>query len=420
VKLRARSTLAVVAGLSLAGCGGGLAPAAHDGLRSPASTIQTDHTPDDYSVVYAFQGQPNDGSCPIGNLFIDKAGDIFGVTCYGGTLNEGTVYELTPSGSSYVEARLHSFSSTVDGEFPTGGPLVDPSGSVFATVQYDGPGGEGTAVELEPNGNSFNETAVIPFGSSGYSGPNAPVTKLDGRLFTTVQAGGHRPPDDAGGIVELLPQHAKFHASYDFAGARDGATPTSGLVAGSDGDLYGVTEYGGTGGLGTVFKFAPRHGGGKESVLWNFHGLDGKEPVGSLVIDKDGAIYGVTRYGGVDDDGTVFKLSAAPGGYAHTILHNFGLGQDGAAPAAGMALKGDRLFGTAEVGGNPVCSPGCGIIFELTTSGKHYRIRHVFDAESGAFPLGGMIAWDGALYGTANASGYQSQTGSGLVFRFVP
>jgi uncharacterized repeat protein (TIGR03803 family) len=113
----------------------------------------------------------------------------------------------------------------------------------------------------------------------------------------------------APGATEAAPTLTTLH---DFTDTPDGAAPVAGLIADSTGALYGTTQYGGASGGGTVFKLTPAAGvPWSESVLWSFSGSDGSELVAGLIADASGALYGTTRNGGSDNEGTAFQLVTA-------------------------------------------------------------------------------------------------------------
>jgi hypothetical protein len=169
----------------------------------------------------------------------------------------------------------------------------------------------------------------------------------------------------------------QYGTLYSFKGGPDGAFPGANLIADKAGNLYGTTEAGGNGGChgqlgcGTVFELSPPPApGGKwtESVLHLFSpDVDGINPMGGLVLDAKGNLYG-TAWGGA---GVVFELSppAAPGGsWTETVLYSFQGGlEDGENPTGALVLdsKGN-LYGTTAMGGNNSCnSIGCGVVFQL-------------------------------------------------------
>jgi hypothetical protein len=120
---------------------------------------------------------------------------------------------------------------------------------------------------------------------------------------------------------------------YRFAGGTDGAQPTTGLIADSQGNLYGTTSAGGgTGcggaGCGTVFELSQKNGAWTETILHTFaSGKDGAEPVGGLMEDAAGNLYGATAFGGATRAcagcGTVFEVSPKEGGWTETVLFAF-------------------------------------------------------------------------------------------------
>jgi uncharacterized repeat protein (TIGR03803 family) len=219
------------------------------------------------TALYAFMAGPSDGALPA-SLIQGTDGNYYGVTTYGGTSNDGTVFKVTPAG---VETVLYAFAGGDDGELPTA-PLT-----------------EGT------DGNYYGST---PFG--GVSG--------QGVVFKVTPAG-----------VETL--------LHSFAGgSTDGANPYTALIQGTDGNFYGTTNSGGdascVGGCGTVFKLTPA---GAESILYLFtaSAFGGPQPPSpsSLLQGTDGNFYGTTANGGGFGTGAVFRLTPAG---AASVLYSFG------------------------------------------------------------------------------------------------
>ena len=105
------------------------------------------------SVLYSFTGSP-DGSAPIAGVTFDANGNLYGTTDDGGGTDDGTVYELSPSGSGWTENVLYAFQYSNDGAIPYAGVVLDPEGNVYGTTIYGGAGNGGTIFELMPsNGN---------------------------------------------------------------------------------------------------------------------------------------------------------------------------------------------------------------------------------------------------------------------------
>jgi uncharacterized repeat protein (TIGR03803 family) len=158
---------------------------------------------------------------------------------------------------------------------------------------------------------------------------------------------------------------------YSFTGGADGANPWAGLIFDDGGALYGTTNGGGVNGNGTVFRLMPPGPGGNiwtQSVLYHFNGTDGANPRSDLIFDQRGALYGATRLGGIgggSGNGVVFKLTPSAQGqtWTQTVLYAFAGGSDGGLPWGGMLLDDHgALYGTTEGGG----ISGKGTVFKLT------------------------------------------------------
>jgi uncharacterized repeat protein (TIGR03803 family) len=204
----------------------------------------------------------------------------------------------------------------------------------------------------------------------------------------------------------------------------DGSAPFSGLVQGTDGNLYGTAQNGGEGNFGTVFKITPT---GTLTTLHWFSGTDGGYPGSALIQASDGYFYGVTTYGGTYGFGTVFKI--APGG-ALTTLANFD-GADGSQPSGIIQGTDGNFYGTTAGGGFFTCDQfgisGCGTVFQMTPSGALttlYQFCSQLNCRDGFNPHAGLVqATDGNFYGTTALGGDRSacpDTGCGTVFEINP
>jgi len=220
---------------------------------------------------------------------------------------------------SSSEQVLHRFQGT-DGSNPSGNLVADQAGNLYGTTEYGGGDSYyGTVFQLRPPAK-----------------PDCPWT------LTTL---------------------------YIFGNTGDGARPTDGLIFDSKGNLYGTTSDSNAGGYGEIFQLAPpatQGGAWTETVLYHFQGgTDGSNPIGGLIADEEGNLYGTTF-------NSVFQLSAPaqPGGvWTFNLLHEFtGGNSDGLSSHAGLVrdpwgnLYGTTLWGGYE--GNPYCgSIGCGTVF---------------------------------------------------------
>ena len=240
-----------------------------------------------------------------------------------------------------------------------------------------------------------------------------------GNLYgTTAYGGSHEgcPGKWQCGAVFKLDTNGAETVLYNFTG-RDGANPISNLILDANGDLYGTTAYGGdTGncvyisntGCGAVFKLS----GTKETVLYRFTGgQDGAWPFGGVIMDVRGALYGTTNEGGAAGGGVAFKLV----GRKETVLHSFTGGKDGNDLTSGLIMdaKGN-LYGTDAFGGDIDCDypNGCGVVFKLT--GKQLTVLHSFKGPpDGQSPVAGLIMdSEGNLYGTTYDGGTSGNGGT--------
>lgn len=218
----------------------------------------------------------------------------------------------------------------------------------------------------------------------------------------------------AAGIAALLcaqthaAQAAKSQILYSFTGT-DGSAPVGNLVTDSAGNIYGATGSGGAGSEGVVFKIATD---GTETVLHSFGASDGANPVGSLTIDAAGNLYGVTTHGGTGEWGTVFKVT--PDGH-ESILYNIAGRSDGGDPNGSLVIDANgNLFGTTQDGG----TKDQGTVFEVTPGGTH-TILYSFQGgkTDGGDPQGGLISFDKkTFYGTTYGGG---TNGHGTVFKIT-
>jgi uncharacterized repeat protein (TIGR03803 family) len=223
--------------------------------------------------------------------------------------------------------------------------------------------------------------------------------------------------------LAVCAQAQTFTSLYSFCsktGCTDGSGPFGNLVQGTDGDIYGITETGGSGGPGTFFKITTA---GVLTTLYSFCPsspcTDGADPFGGVVLGTDGEFYGVTFDGGAYEDGTVFKITAAG---KFTLLHTFD-GTDGQdAESALVQADNGNFYGTTFRGG----AYGEGTVFEITGGGS-FRTLHSFCASSGcpdgSGPNGLTLAADGNLYGTTYTGGESSCKTSetnGTFFQLTP
>jgi len=391
--------------------------------------------------LYNFKGGSNDGSAPVGGVVADQAGNLYGTTGTGGSYTDcspfgqtcGVVFELTPSGGSWKETVLYTFTGGLDGGEPLAGLVIDSQGNLYGTTAIGGSFGMGTVFMMSFVSGSWTESVLYSFqGGSDGAYPQSAVTLHNGSIYGTTYAGGGNyclgAPSGCGTIFQL--QHGNNgwteNVLYRFTNGADGAFPYANLILDPAGNLYGATTQGGyllnncaPYGCGNVFQFKHDPSGWTLNTLYAFtYNTDGAEPIGGLFASNN-TLYGTASGGGAAYSGTVFQLAYAKGAWTFTLLYTFH-GPDGQAPEGALVGKGKYLFGTTHSGGTGSgCFFGspCGTVFMLnqTTSGWKETVLHSFtnNGTDGVYPDDGLTLIKSALYGTTTAGGPADQ---GTVF----
>jgi uncharacterized repeat protein (TIGR03803 family) len=337
------------------------------------------------SVLHSF-GNTGDGYWPYGNLISDASGNLFGtasqtngVKCDGVVFCYGMVYELSPAVGGWTETILHYFAGYADGGNPMAGLIMDKAGNIYGTTREGGASNDtnpGAVFELSPSSDgTWTEKILWSFYSAPY----------------------------------------------------DGVNPTTNLVIDPAGNLYGTTEYGGSGGGGDLgvgcgvgFELSPSSGGSwNEKTIHTFtlNDGDGICPLAGLAMDAVGNLYGTTSGGGNAGYGTVFELMPSTGGkWREKILHRFSNnGKDGYSPTAGVVLDAaGNVYGVTPQGGLFGRQDAfSGTAFELSPSkdgGWSEKIIHNFGNFQGDSPSAGLVFdASGNLYGVTFA--YQFNIG---------
>ena len=373
-----------------------------------------------FRVLYSFP-TTEDGASPQAGLIKDSAGNLYGTTFYGGNtqFQEGTAFKLAPDGTKAV---LHNFSGGPDGGLPAG-LTMDSAGNLYGTTLQggltDGCNGHGCGVvfKIAPDG---TQTVLYTFsgGSDGAQPEGAVILDRKGNLYSTTDGGG---ANRVGTVFRLTPD-GKEKVLHSFADGSDGASPVAGPTMDKAGNLYGTTNYGGGGNLcegfgtacGTIYKIAAD---GTETILYAFTGgIDGANPVGGLLMDKAGNLYGTTEFGGFGSGcggagcGTVFKLT--PGG-TFSVLYTFAGGSDGGQPVA--SLVGDRegnLYGTTLFWGD-----GYGVVFKLAPDGTQTVLHSFSNGNDGAYPWGALLKVSRNKFASTSSGGGDQNCFCGTVFK---
>ena len=343
-----------------------------------------------------------DGSAPSAALFQATDGQFYGTTPAGGgpippppggapdggSPPAGTVFRIDTLGNFQ---KLHTFFADPYLNFDHGAPfagLVDGGDGFLYGATWNSPG---RVYRIDLAGNlafvhlfGFDQGAILPIGK---------LAELGGKIYGTGNA-----ELDAGTIFRLDAADAPVLHTLD--PTFDGLGP-NGLLAASDGALYGTARQGGGGlfGTGTIFRFTPP---ATFEKLHSFNGTDGTSPVAGLIESPNGDLYGTTPQGGGPVGnalGTVFHITTA-GAFESLYFFDFG-GPAGAQPATELAPTGDGgYYGTTS---GAFIQPGT--IFSIDTLGAVTDV-HDFTGVDGAVPGGAPAhASDGNFYGVTSFGG---------------
>jgi uncharacterized protein YceK len=404
-----------------------------------------------FKNLHVFTGGA-DGAAPDAPLIAGPDGTLYGTTSAGGggpCINAldvpgcGTVFALTPpanGGTDWTETILYSFINTADGYSPVAGLVSDSAGNLYGTTEVGGNGTGpdcgvdacGTVFRLTPPAKGqtvWTKTTIYEFqdGADGAQPAARLVMDPTGALLGTTILGGPDANCSCGTVFRLTAPkggtvgrtgawtETTLHA---FERLKDGTNPENALLAGPNGSYFGVTSLGGgddfdclSVGCGTVFALLPPAGGQHswhEHVIHRFRrNRDGAFPLGDLIADSAGDLFGTTSSGGGApiNGGTVFMLSPPQNGatqWSETVLHAFGFGHDANVPEAGVIFgQGGALLGTTFQGGT---AHSLGAIFSLVppsgrTGGWTERMLYNFpDTRAGGQPVAALLSGPHHIY----------------------
>jgi uncharacterized repeat protein (TIGR03803 family) len=375
------------------------------------------------NTLCSFNGP--DGANPEGDLIADSNGDLFGTTGQGGANGLGTVFEIARTAGGYASTPTTLVSFTfVDGKPKDGSLAADADGDLFGTTLAGGSFGEGNVFEIVKSAGGYATTPTTLVSFNGFDGAHVNgglIADAKGDLFGTTV--GDSSFSNSSTVFEIAKTAGGYAStpttltSFDtFAG------PEAGLIADANGDLFGSTFEGGAGNHGTVFEIAKTAGGyaSTRATLVNFTVDDGPPTDGSLVADARGDLFGTSERGGPFDEGDVFEIAKTASGYANTpiTLASFNGISDGSSPLGNLIVdaNGD-LFGTTPNGG----PSNNGTVFEIKNTAAGYASTPItvasFNGADGSMPVYGLIAdSNGDLFGTTSAGG---PSGDGTAFEIT-
>lgn len=267
----------------------------------------------DEKVLYSF-GLPPDANLPTAALIFDAEGNLYG-TGAGGSANGGAAFKLQRSGNGWNELVIYSFPNdpiAPGGSAPTGNLVLDSAGNLYGVTVQGGKNGVGIVYELTPSfGGNWTETVLHQFtnGADGGSPMAGLILDSAGNLYGTTAQGGdlsgscQSPNHGCGTVFELKPSTGDWIFSVLHAFTGFATTPFSGLALDAAGNLYGTT-WSGANNKGVAFELSHSSHGWIYTLLHGFAPQSGANPLAAPILCQ-GVLYGTTYYGGVGQSGGV-------------------------------------------------------------------------------------------------------------------
>jgi uncharacterized repeat protein (TIGR03803 family) len=320
----------------------------------------------DGNLTSLFSFSQSNGAAPEAALAVGKDGNFYGTTALGGASNSGTAFRF----STGTLTSLVSFGGT-NGSNPQCQLVMDATGNFYGNAANGGANFAGTIFHLTTNGAL---TILASFDGTNLAFPDddALAIGLDGNIYGTTANGG---VSHLGAVFKMTPAGALTRL-FSFSNT-NGEAPQGGLLLGSDGNFYGNAAAGsGAATFGTLFRITTN---GTLTTLYNLQFTDGEEPSTRLIQGNDGSLYGTTQFGGFTGGnpsssglGTVFRITTNG---AFTLLTQF-QGTNGANPLASLTLGPDgNLYGTTENGG----TGNGGTIFRIVLTPHLASITRLLD-----------------------------------------
>jgi len=347
------------------------------------------------------------GSNPHGSLTEASNGKLYGMTQYGGSDSQGILFEYDPVAN--VCTNKLNFAGSTNGRAPIGSLMTASNGKLYGMTQYGGSTNNGVLFDFDPNSGIYNKILDFMITTSTGTGPQGSLMKAsDGMLYGLALGGG---ANYSGVLFQYDPITGIYTNKFDFDGVLHGSNPSGTLVEATNGLLYGITLYGGTSNMGVLFEYDPETNTCTKKI--DFVGAaNGSYPNGSLMLADNDKLYGMTQQGGTSNYGVLFEYYPLTNTFVKKV--NFDGVVNGRNPYGSLIQKSDGfLYGMTSFGGGL----GLGVLFRYNPSVNSFDALVNFSGTTmGSNPYGSLVlASNGSLYGLTSQGGVNSL---GVLFEY--
>jgi len=356
--------------------------------------------------IHDFNDTGTNGAYPYGSLTL-VGNKLYGMTSGGGINGAGNIFSINTDGSDYKNLWNFNEANDSNGANPSGSFLLIGA-RLYGMTQNGGINNNGNIFRIDTNGRGYKDLWDFDGGGdTNGSQPYGNLTLSGGKFYGMTIAGGI----GSFGNIFRIDTNGKGYKdlwNFDIGGDTNGSEPY-GDVTLFGGKLYGMTVHGGINLFGNIFSIDTNGKGYKDLRDFDIGGdTNGSEPSGDFTLVGN-QLYGMTEYGGINNDGNIFRIDTNGRGYKD--LWDFDdTGTNGLNPVASLILSGNLFYGMTEYGGTNTF----GLIFSIDTNGSRYTdIFNFNNIPDGAIPLGNLTLSGSVLYGMTLEGGANDY---GIVF----
>ena len=377
----------------------------YGGTTNDGVLFEYDLTSHTYTKKVDFSG--TNGSHPSGSLYKSQSGKLYGLTSTGGTNNHGCMFEYDPVANTNIVKYNFSINT---GSIPHGGLIQSSSGILYGLTTQGGVNNIGVLYSIDTTG-SYSKIKDLDTLIGGRSPYGSLCESTNGKLYGMSSMGGI---NNYGELFEYNPLTDSLVNRFDFDFI-NGSTPLGSLALVGNGKLYGLTSNGGITNSGTFFAYNTVDSTLSKLMDFKLASLMGDSPLGSLMQSTSGKIFGLTSAGGLYNKGVLFEMDQASGVY--TKKFDFDSTHGSNPQSELMQANNGKFYGTTSNGG----AHNQGVIFEYDEPTNNIVVKYSFSSNtSGSNPTGSLLEYsNGVLYGTTVNDGFlQTNGSSGTIYNY--